>query len=1342
MPCANQQPPSKLSRISCWLGVLSLWLICSALVMSQSTGGRILGRVADPSGAVLAGVKVTITNEATGVSRSVLTNDSGDYVIVEVSPATYTVQYELTGFKKNVQNGIIVNVNQVLTLNSTLQIGASQEVVEVTTEAPQVDTTSTQLGAVINNRSVNELPLNSRDTYEFLQLQPGVQGQLGNGNGSLFYGSQDVGSVSVNGGRTRANNFSVNGGDANDQFVNSPTVEPTPDSVEEFRVITNTFDAEYGRNSGSVVNVITKSGTNGLHGDVYEYFRNTVLDARNYFDLPGQAPQWNQNQFGGTLGGPIKKDRTFFFGSYEGRRIRQGLTGQAVAVPSGTPSLTSPTGEFAGDFSGAGGFAPFTYGTNASNGAGGILTSTPGPGYTPPFVAQVLDGRNGCDSALFPGGGTVAGITPLPSPVNTNPQQYYIPWASVFANTNGVIPTACQDPVASNLMQQFIPGANVNGNNVSVPVSTDNEDQFTVRFDHKINDRQNFTAYYYFNDARQLQPFDEFEAAGANLPGFGNLNDIRYQQWNLSHTWTVSNAVVNEFRFTYMREGQLGFLKPETTGAVTASCTGAAATYCFTGTSDSGAITSQYGTSPKLGITPGLPASITGVPYVDIGGGAVFGNNFEGTLPQVGNSFQWSDNLTWVKGNHTFKFGVDVRRARFDQYYYFDVNGEFSFDNSGPNAIIPGDGDNYAEYLLGLNDTYTQGSGQREDIRGTSVYPFAQDSWKIKPNLTLNYGLRWELDTPLTDISGHVETYRPGQNSSVYPCGITTSAPYWENLGVSNPTCANTGSEPTGLVVPGDPGVPAGMTSTYYKAFAPRAGIAYSPNFSDGFLRKLFGNNGATSIRAGWGIFYNPIEELVLAQFGAEPPFGGSSSLFDTMFNTPFVYQAGGTAAPNPFNGIITPTKGAPTDLSFFRPILLYGEFQPHLRTQYTTQYNLTIQRQLTKDMMLQLGYVGSQGHRLLASHDINPSTPQTCLDLANIAAANPNYLTAGNGGAQTTCGPFEEDAPFYIPPGTVLPNALHLPYANYNSVLPAGYTVGSNGITLVGLRPYSSPNCNPMTGASCPVDGIPVFSDIFAEDTIANSSYNAFEAMLEKRFSHGLQFQASYTLSKSMDDGSTFEETLDPFNYRASRALSLFNSHQRFVLSYDWELPIRKHNGLTGKLTNDWAISGITQFQTGFPIRLDTEDDTELIASIFFLGTEAPSLVAPFQKLNPHDILNVPALGISSPGYFFNPTDFATAATPNPQNSPVPPLGQFNNGTPRSLCCGPALQDWDFAVHKQIGVTESTYFQLRAEIFNIFNHTNFFNPDGHFSDGPTEFGRVTQAQDPRLVQFALKYYF
>jgi hypothetical protein len=203
-------------------------------------------------------------------------------------------------------------------------------------------------------------------------------------------------------------------------------------------------------------------------------------------------------------------------------------------------------------------------------------------------------------------------------------------------------------------------------------VGTNNADQFTARFDHRINDHQSFTAYYYFNTGSELDPYNTFEQAGGNVPGFGNFYDLRNQQWNFSHTWTINNALVNEAHFTYMREGQLGYLKPQTTNAVTSSCTGAAAAFCFTGTSDSAAINALIAGSgyaaPRAGITPGLPSTLTGVPYIQIGGGAEFGNNWEGFLPQVGNSFQWSDGLTWVKGNHTFKFGVDIRRARFDQY--------------------------------------------------------------------------------------------------------------------------------------------------------------------------------------------------------------------------------------------------------------------------------------------------------------------------------------------------------------------------------------------------------------------------------------------------------------------------------------------------------------------------------------------------------------------------------------------------------------------------------------------------------------------------------------------------
>jgi outer membrane receptor protein involved in Fe transport len=1235
---------SKNGRATCCLLVVLCLAFCVSAV-AQSTGGRILGRVADPTGAVLANVTVTLVNDATGVSRNTKTDADGDYGFIEVPVGTYHLEFDLTGFKKNVRRDVTLQVNQVITLNMPMQLGQTQETVEVSSEAPLVDTSSTQLGAVINDRAIAQLPLNQRDTYQFLSLQPGVQSQVG---ADLYYGGNNTGSVSVNGGRGRANNFSVNGGDANDMFANLPTVQPSPDSVEEFRVLTNSFDAEYGRNSGSVVNVVTKSGTNNLHGNVYEFLRNKSLNSKGFFDT--SKPAFVQNQFGGTLGGPIRKDRTFFFGSYEGRRVRRGQSGDTVAVPD--------TLERVGDFSEGPAFA------------GSIGDQ---------FFADILNNRPGCGAAITAAGGATPGAG--------------VAYASIFPGN--VIPTPCQDPVAVDLLR-FVPAANTSGGFFqAVLTGSDRQDQTTVRIDHRISDKQQFSGYYYFTDEDLFSPFNNFQAAGANVPGFGSSTKQRFQQWNLSHTWTISNSTVNEFRFAYMREAQRTFNHSQHTNLVTDSCSSPAAqAVCFNGNTDAPNAFTSNGlapSDPKYGITANLGPNHEGVPDVAVSGGFTIGNNFEGEIPQVGNSFQWSDSLTKIKGNHTLKFGADLRRMRFDQTLFFEVSGFYNYFGSGTGNDVVYANDLYPNYLLGLPDTYQQGSAQNENVRTTSLYLFAQDSWKIKPNLTLNYGLRWELNTPLTDIGHHVQTFRPGQTTNIYPCQL--SAASQAALGTSDCTSVF----PTGLVVPGDRGVPAGMTQTYYKAFAPRLGISWSP-----------GHSGKTSISAGWGMFYNPIEQLVLEQFSAEPPFGGSTFLANTLFNTPFVAQAG-FQNPNPFNGILNPPRGQPVDWSVYRPILLFGEFQPHMRTQYSDQYNLTFQHELTRDMVMKIGYVGSQGHRLLVSRDLNAANPQTCLDIASIANANPADVTSF--GAPGTCEQFAEDNQFTV----TVPNG-------FNFHMPNGTTVAGAGQTLnfVGIRPFSSPNCAPLTGANCPPDQVPVFSNIFAQDTIANSNYNSLQASLEKRFGHGLQAEVAYTWSKSIDQASSFEDILNPFDPRRTRSLSLFDARHRFVLSYYWELPVPKYTGFKGKVLNGWAISGITQFQSGFPIHIQSFDDQELTSSIDFSSAGVPDLVAPFKKLDPRK--TVDNLG-------FDPTSFQLSA-----------FGTFGN-SPRTICCGPGLNNSDVSLQKSTSISERSRIEFRWDFFNIANHTKFFNPDGNITDG-SDFGRVKRAADPRLMQVALKLYF
>ena len=305
---AKEATPLVVSKLGRTLLFSTLAISIGLGRLMAQTSGDIRGLVTDPSGAVISGAQVTATLKSEGTERHASSDASGQYTIPTLPVGTYTVRVQARGFKTFEQANVAVDIGHVAQVNAPLELGQSTQIVTAEASAPLVETTSTQLGAVMNSTAVVNLPLNTRDTYQLLQLQPGVQSQTGY---DLFAGSNEAGAVSVNGGRGRANNYNVNGGDANDQFLNAPAVQPSPDAIEEFRVLTNTFDAEFGRNSGSVVNVVTKGGTNEFHGTIYEFFRNRTLNARGFFD--SSKPKFNQNQYGGVLGGPIVKNRTFLF---------------------------------------------------------------------------------------------------------------------------------------------------------------------------------------------------------------------------------------------------------------------------------------------------------------------------------------------------------------------------------------------------------------------------------------------------------------------------------------------------------------------------------------------------------------------------------------------------------------------------------------------------------------------------------------------------------------------------------------------------------------------------------------------------------------------------------------------------------------------------------------------------------------------------------------------------------------------------------------------------------------------------------------------------------------------
>lgn len=1208
---------------------------------SQSTT-EIRGRVEDQTHHTIASAFVMITAQGTNLMRAATTDDSGEFAFPSLPVGIYTLRINAENLAPFESDKIRASTGQIIRIGVTLGPPGTRAINSLNSSSLSgVESGNAQLGLVMSEQEVTQLPLKSRDAFDFLQLQPGVESTIGT---DVFFGSDRPGVVSVSGGRTRSNNYEIDGGYSADQMVNSPSVEPSPDSISEFRVLSHNYDAAYGHNSGSILNVVTKSGSNRFHGSAYEFLRNNVLNAKGYFDPT--IPDFKQNEFGATFGGPVFENKTSFFTSYQGHRERRGITSYPVPVPSNE--------ERAGKFSSG----PAFTGTLSSN-----------------AVAQTLLSRNGCAAAVSASGGAaIASGTP---------------YAAIFHRNN--IPAQCFDPTAVDLMQQFVPLSNgTNGVFTTSPNAAVRNDQITARIDHSLTGQQQLSFYYFGQDGADGEPFSYFLGQGANVPDFGTRTRTRYQQLNLAHNWTVTAKTINELRFVYYREGEGALLSPQNTNLVQNSCAQVPASECFSDAAN-----------PALGIHPGYGAQYEGVPFVQLSGGFAFGNNPNGNFSQTGNVYQLLETYSRIVGRHSLKFGTDLRNRRLHQLYFYDISGGFQYFGGGPNDV--GFSDLVPNYLLGLPDSFFEGSANAVDARTTEIDLFAQDSWKLRPTLLLNYGFRWEFHTPYEDAGRRIVGFRPGQATTAYPCVLSPGDPLAALAGSTD--CSLSGSArsvfPLGLVVPGDAGIPNGLTGNYLHAFAPRLGLAFSPDWSDGVLARVTGGPGHTSIRLGWGMFYDSIEELMFGEnLIAQPPFGGSSNLSNTLFNTPFLGQDG-SVAPNPFHGFLNPPRGSAVDFAVFRPITLYGNLPKDFRTPYSMHYHLTFQRELSSSTVLQFGYVGSQGHRLTATIDQNYGIAQPCLDLNQIPGMS--------------CGPFGADGSYTVPAMSIpVGVTLHLPYGSVPTVTGPNATP----ITLVGLRHYSSPQCEPTTGGGCPQDGVPVFGSLFANLPIANSAYNSLQALVSRHFSRGVQFLASYTWSKSFDNASSFEESVNPINPRSSRALSLFDARQRLVFSGNWQLP-SPESRWTRHAFGNWALSSILTLQSGFPIRMTSSSDQELMNSFDFQTVGEPQQIAPFRKLRSQN----------SGGYFFDPSSFTQA-----------PLGQIGN-TPRNLCCGPGIVNLDLGVHKTFQLKEGTKLEFRTEIFNAMNHTEFFNPDGNITDGAS-FGQVTQARDPRLIQLALRLTF
>jgi len=1121
------------------LAVLLAVLFAAGIVHAGVTAS-ISGTVTDASGAIVVGATVTAINVDTGVATTQTTNAQGFYSFQSIPLGNYRIEVQQVGFKAYSQTGLVLDVNQALVVDVKLVVGQASEMVEVSSSALHVDTQTTQMGEVITGKEMTDVPLVSRSYTDLLALQPGVVSQASEMTGAfagpfisagfaapLVSGSLNSGALSVNGMREASNGFILNGILVQETGFSGAGAIPNLDSIAEFRILTNNYDAEYGNYAGGQINVVTKSGTNQYHGNAFEFLRNTDFDAANFF-AAGQRGAYHQNQFGGTFGGPIKRDKIFFFVDYQGNRLVQATTQLIV----GAPSAATESGNLSGIASSL------------------IGTTVNGPGWAQSLTNQL--------------GYTV-----------TSGEPYYTP--NCTSNTQCVLPNAnlspsAFNPISAKLLHYILPATPGTINPATGTGTYSNSSEATHLTDNKTSGRLDansrfglLTAYYYFDDYNRIDPYWPSTATlypGFSIDGHGKTNTLV-----LGDTKTFSSAAVNDFRLGYFRLNTL-FNQPQGGAGVTLASLG------FTS-----------GANKAPGIYVGAP-SLEGVPEVDF-------NNFSIGVPSrpnglIENIYQVVDNYSKVIGTHTIKVGGEFHYDKLEEALIDNAaNGNFLFGGNF-NGNASETGSDFVDFLLGAPTQFIQ--GQSYPSYGSNYYlgMYGQDSWRVKPNLTINFGLRWEVSAPWKVQHNQIETLIRGEQSIVFQ------------------------GSPRGWVFPGDPGVPATLAPTRWNNFAPRLGLAYSFGDHEGMLGKILGKPGDTSVRVAWGMFYTGFEGATDFNEIGDAPFGNYASQTQPSFAAPFIPRAAGNCGTSPCSNLFpapnpplnfsanNPATGFPytylTDFySVFGTIGSSPGFYNKNRVPYAENYELSIEHQITRSDLLTISYVGTQGHRLLSSESSNPGSPAVCLGLSQSSEVMPGTPTCGPSGENTI-------------------------YTSATGQLVIGTRQNFPGVVL--------PNGTPITP----------FANNSYFRTAGYSSYNS--AQINYRHTSGrLQLLLGYTFSKSLDIGSGYGEQFNPINPRLSRGLSAFNQFENFVVSYTYQLPIDKLGG-PKMLTNGWGISGITRFATGLPVTLVETDDRSLLGTSFggpiTLAVDTPSLTGQ-------------PIGISNPrktgGRYFNPAAFGPSA-------------------------------------------------------------------------------------------------
>ena len=1280
----------------------ALSLLLAVVVSAQTSTSSITGTVTDANGAVVPGATVTATNEATGVSQSQTTTDAGYYAFPSVPVGAYTIKVERSGYKTTQKTGNVLQINTPLAVDIALEPGQVSETVTVQAGDEQLQTSNATIGNVVEQKAIEQLPLNGRNPLTLLVLEPGTVQRSAGAAGS---------GVHVNGSRDRAFNVTIDGIEANESSVPNPVsnlYRITPDNVQEYKVTTNNASAEEGRNSGASISVSTRSGTNELHGNVFHFLRNDALNSRDFFTnaLKQNKPVIKLNQFGGEAGGPIIKNKTFFFGSYQDNQV----------------AFTQPIDQTFG--------IPVVYTAEARQGVFRYFVPDPA---NPLVINGTTITRN---NRLLVDPATGALRAPLCA---TATAVGCIRTYDLRAASNNTLNRPADTVFAGILNSYPLPNDfNTAGDGLNTaaylwnPPTRIKGPAIAARIDHTFNENNSFFGRYLFSDYNTLKG-DPLNGRPQVFPGTPPLGEVfrRTSNLALSFRHVFSPRVVNEFTAGYAR---FQFL--------------------FT----------QGEANPVFPNVPPYDFNTISEPY----------NNTPRTARAI-TTPQFLDNLSITSGAHLYRAGIN---ARF--YRHVDQRGQPGGINVTPSITFASGTRNPFRSGSTVNDGFTTAPGINTSVdnvtlgglinnffgqpaviqqtfignlREDAFLPFkvgdavtlfaekhilnqynlyAQDEWRVRPNLTLDYGLRLEINPPATTRGGDVLVAQsPIQRG---PVTFAKADTWYKN--------------------------------DHFGVWGPRLGFAYSPNWRTGFLRTLFGSNSNSVIRGGYGIAYDPISSFQVTAAAGRVP-----GLLVTCSSTfPFTTATNGCATPpnttlgGGFPTLLSPpTKKPsefltlPTQIATNAPPITV--FAPVMKTPTVHEWSLSVQRELPGGFVGQAAYVGRRGNHLFMAYNINQINPDSFLPSFLLMQENLRRGCLPNGSGPRATGvtctnpiPASQIPLLSIPGVTASVVNSSGAIAELEPGNPAAGVLPANAAGAFALRIENNTlNANLRPNQQ--------FSTITYLDNSGDSYYHAAQFTLRRRFSSGLGMNLAYTFGKSIDTQSvdpvgassggglstTNSRTpTDIRNFREERARSDFDRRHVFTSAVAYELPVGrgKHffgdaHGIVNQVFGGWSINGIFTAMSGEPFAVRSGQRTSNSAHESRAVVLDPNIRPRLQE--------VP--GVAGPVLFANANAFA-----------VPAPGQ--NGSGRNIFTAPGYWNLDLSFIKVFPVTERVRLQFRTEMFNALNHPNFDNPRDASVGSPSILSSVfaqtccatvappsTQTiiqtgESARVIQFALKLQF